>query len=116
MYYLPEVVSGGKTLAGVPASTGLVCAGESGRGGGSFLRINTLIGSGLGCDSGSGGRRFGAPTPGDPHRAPSAPASSTGSSSGKAQTARVGCSKSKARGSVRGAEGLVATTTTCTQF
>lgn len=46
------------------------------------------------------------PTPGDPHRAPSAPASSTGSYSCKAQTAWVGCSPSKARGSVRGAEGF----------
>lgn len=30
MCYFPEVECGGETLAGVPASTGQVCGGESG--------------------------------------------------------------------------------------
>ena len=45
----------------------------AGGGGGSFLLIKTLIGSGSGRDSLSGERRFGAPAPpGGLHRAPSA--------------------------------------------
>lgn len=64
--------AGKETLAAAPRSRRAgVCTRVADDGGeGSFLLMNTLMGS----DSRSGGRRFGAPGPGGRHQAASAPA------------------------------------------